>query len=84
MVLSKEATWLDENLKKGPKEQKWPGVVDQGGKMRVRSLERECKSSISPLRPVGPGTERAKFQKRLWEYSGSNSEGNRFVSNDDL
>lgn len=54
------------------------------------------KGEISPLKPVGPGTQKASFHRayrrvidisKLSPYaqiSFSNSEGNRFIYNQDL
>ena len=86
--MRKESAWLSKTIEESEnKENHWPGAPDQakGNKaMRVTPLMRETKSEMSPLKPVGPGTERATFHRRVIRYRGVSSEGNRFVNNSDL
>lgn len=89
-VLEREQRWLKAVAKQEPATgkapAKWPGGENaaHNGKWKVRTLESEPRSVVSPLKEVGPGTTRAFWGRRHVHYSGDSSEGNRFITGSEL
>lgn len=89
--LEREREWLRSNdpskcstsSKDGKKERTW--ILDvENRDPQVRSIARASADCISPLKEVGPGTNRAFWGRRLYHYSGANSEGNRYITESQL
>ena len=93
VVVEREVSWLKRTVAEAPKSPKWIGATanKKRGSNAVKRMPRVVKmqptvysSAMSPLKPVGNGTQKASFGRRKYTYNTTRSEGNRFIKNSDL
>lgn len=91
-ALEREQEWLRSTVGKNGKKKEephWMGSAENSNPqtqkvVNVRSIARATSNCISPLRDVGPGTNRAFWGRRVYHYSGESSEGNRYITDSQL